>query len=210
MPTFARAVGMTLFLAAATVEAQQPGGPPPGGGRPAFGMMAGVPFRGGASPIAATADFLLAHTGDLALTDAQVVRLAAISRRTEARRKAMMARMDSARAAARPAPGDSAGPGGRRRGPAGPPPAELQRARDQVHTDVRDAIAVLTPDQQANAWMMIAGGPPLGGMFRGPTGPSPGRGMGEGQQQSNRGSISRPPAPRDVPRPPEGGERGEP
>jgi hypothetical protein len=93
MRTLARAVGMTLFLAAATVEAQQPGGPPPGGGRPAFGMMAGVPGRGGASPIAAPADFLLAHTGDLALTDAQVVRLAAISRRSAARRKAMMARI---------------------------------------------------------------------------------------------------------------------
>jgi hypothetical protein len=210
MPIVARAVGMTLFLAASTVEAQQPGGPPAGGGRPAFEMMAGVPGRGDASPIAATADFLLAHTGDFALTDAQVVRLAAISRRTEARRKAMLARMDSARAAARPAPGDSAGPAGRRRGPAGPPPAELQRARDQLHTDVRDAIAVLTPDQQANAWLMIAGGPPLGGGFGGPMGLPPGRGMGERQQQSNRGSISRPPAPRDVPHRPEGGERGEP
>jgi hypothetical protein len=201
---------MTLFLAAATVEAQEAGGPPPGGGRPAFGMMAGMPGRGGASPIGATAAFLLAHTGDLALSDAQVVRLAAISRRTEARRKALVARMDSARAAARPAPGDSAGPGARRRGPAGPPPAELQRARDQLHTDVRDAIAVLTPDQQANAWMMIADGPPLGGTFGGPMGPPPGRGMGEGQQPSNRGPISRPPAPRDVPHRPEGGERGEP
>ena len=210
MHTLARAVGMTLFLAAVTVEAQQPGGPPPGGGRPAFEMMAGAPGRGGASPIGATADFLLAHTGDLALTDAQVVKLAAISRRTEARRKALVARMDSARAATRPAPGDSVGPGGRRRGPAGPPPAELQRARDQLHTDVRDAIAVLTTDQQANAWMMIAGGPPLGGRFGGPMGPPPGRGMGQGQQESNRGSISRPPAPRDVPHRPEGGERGEP
>src|SRR6478609_585141 len=210
MHTLACAVGMTLFLAAATVEAQQPGGPPPGGGRPAFGMMAGVPGRGGASPIAATADFLLAHTGDLALTDAQVVRLAAISRRTEARRKTMMARMDSARAAARPASRDSAGPEGRRHGPPGSPPAELQRARDQLHTDVRDAIAVLTPDQQANAWMMIAGRPPLGGMFGGPMSPPPGRGMGQGQQQFNRGSISRPPAPRDVPHRPEAGERGEP
>jgi hypothetical protein len=201
---------MTLFLAAATLGAQRPGGPPPGaGGRPAFGMMAAA-GRGGASPVGATADFLLAHTGDLALTDAQVVRLAAISRRTEARRKALVARMDSARAAARPAPGDSAGPGGRRRGPAGPPPAALQQARDQMHADVRDAIAVLTPDQQATAWLMIAGGPALGGMARGPTGPPPGRGMEDEQQQSNRGSISRPPAPRDVPRRPEGGERGEP
>src|SRR6478609_7846300 len=130
MHTLACAVGMTLFLAAATVEAQQPGGPPPGGGRPAFGMMAGVPGRGGASPIAATADFLLAHTGDLALTDAQVVRLAAISRRTDARRKTMMARMDSARASARPAPGDSTGPRGRGLRPGGPSPTELQQVRD--------------------------------------------------------------------------------
>jgi hypothetical protein len=213
MHTFTRAAGLTMFLAAATLGAQQPGAPPPGvGGRPAFGLMAGVPGRGGASPVGATADFLLAHTGDLALTDAQVVRLAAISRRTEARRKALAARMDSAPAAARPAPGDSAGPGGRRRGPAGPPPAALQQARDrrdQMHADVRDAIAVLTPDQQANAWMMVAGGPALGGMPRGPMGPPPGR-MEDGQQQFNRGSISRPPAPRDVPRRPEGGERGEP
>lgn len=212
MHPFTRAAGVTLFLAA-TLGAQQPGGPPPGAsGRPAFGMMAGVPGRGGASPVGATADFLLAHTGDLALTDAQVVRLAAISRRTGARRKALVARMDSARAAARPAPGDSARPGGSRRGPAGPPPAALQQARDQMHADLRDAIAVLTPDQQANAWMMIAGGPVSGRMPRGPMGPPPGRpgrGMEDGQQ-SDRGSISRPPAPRDVPRRPDGGERGEP
>jgi hypothetical protein len=30
--------------------------------------------------------------------------------------------------------------------------------RDRIRADVRDAIAVLTPDQQATAWMMIAGG----------------------------------------------------
>src|SRR4029434_4261959 len=103
----ARAAGMLLVLAAAA-QAQRPGDAPGPGDRPAFGMLAGMPARGGASPVAATADFLLAHTGDLALTDAQVVRLAAISRRTEARRKAFVARMDSARAAGRPASGDSA------------------------------------------------------------------------------------------------------
>jgi hypothetical protein len=32
--------------------------------------------------------------------------------------------------------------------------AELQRLRDQARTDVRDALAVLTPDQQAQAWEM--------------------------------------------------------
>jgi hypothetical protein len=139
-------------------------------------MMAGVPAGGGASPVGATADFLLAHTGDLTLTDAQVIRLAAISRRTEARHNAFVARMDSARAA-RPAPGDSASERGRGRRPAGPSTAEMQQARDRMHVDVRDAIAVLTPDQQATAWMMIAG---------------------------------RPPAPRDVPRRPEGDVRTQP
>jgi hypothetical protein len=153
-------------------------------------MLAGMPGRDGASPIGATADFILAHTGDLALTDAQVVRLAAVSRRTAARRKAFAARMDSALAAARPAPGDSSRGPGRGRRPPGPSATELQQARDQMHTDVRDAIAVLTPDQQATAWMMIAGGPALGPIPRGP--------------------ISRPPAPRDVPRRPEGDARTEP
>lgn len=185
----ARAAGMLLALAAAA-HAQRPGDGPGPGDRPAFGMLAGMPGRGGASPIGATADFILSHTGDLALTDAQVVRLAAISRRTEARRKAFVARMDSARAAARPAPGDSSsGPGRGRRAP-GPSATELQQARDQMHTDVRDAIAVLTPDQQATAWMMIAGGSALGIMPRGP--------------------ISQPPPPRDVPRRPEGDARTEP
>jgi hypothetical protein len=209
MHTLARAVGTLLFVAAATVEAQQPGSPPWPGGRPAFGMMAGAP-GGGSSPVGATADFLLAHTGDLALTDAQVVRLAAISRRTEARRKAFVARMDSARAATRPAPGDSAAGPGRGRRPAGASTAELQQARDQIHADVRDAIAVLTPDQQATAWMMIAGGPALGVMPRGPMRPQPGRAPDDAQQQADRGSISRPPAPRDVPRRPEGDVRTEP
>ena len=199
MHTFARALGLTILIVSATsLGAQPPGGGRGPGGRPGFAMMGGGPGPGG-GPIGATADFLLAHTGDLSLTDAQVVRLAAISRRTDARRKTMMARMDSARAAARPAPGDSAGP--RRRGgrPMAPPSAELQQARDQMHADIRDAIAVLTPDQQATAWVMIAGGPALGMGLGGPLG-SP----------RDRGPISRPPAPRDVPRRPDGTERTEP
>src|SRR5438552_17012766 len=43
------------------------------------------------------AEFLLAHTGELQLTDAQVVRLAAIARRTEARRNAMRTSLESIR-----------------------------------------------------------------------------------------------------------------
>lgn len=171
-------------------------------------MMRGGPPMGG-GPIGATADFLLAHTGDLALTDAQVVRLAAISRRTDTRRKAAMARMDSARAAA-PAPGDSARPRGRGPGFQMPTSAQMQQARDQMHADIRDAIAVLTPDQQANAWLMVAGGPALGAGRGMPMGAPPGRGRADDGQRSERGPISRPPAPRDVPRRPDGTERTEP
>ena len=217
MHTLARAVclmtsSVMLFAAATVPVAAQPSPGP--GGRP--GPMARGPGGGGANPVAAAADFLLARTGELALTDAQVVRLAAISRRTEARRKAMMTRMDSLRAA-QPAPGDSAGPRGRRRGPGrpgGPPPVDakaMQQMRDQMRADLRDAIAVLTPDQQATAWMMIAGGPPLGGALAGPAGPGRERGFGDGGQPgAGRQPIDRPPPPRDVPRRPEGSERTEP
>ncbi len=219
MHTLARAVSLmtssVMLFAAATapVGAQPSRGP---GGRP--GPMARGPGGGGANPVGAPADFLLARTGDLALTDAQVVRLAAISRRADARRKAMMARMDSLRAA-QPAPSDSAGPRGRGRGPGGPgrpggpPPVDtkaMQQMRDQMRADLRDAIAVLTPDQQATAWMMIADGPALGG-GRGTMGRGFGGGPGnDGQQRADRGPIGRPPAPRDVPRRPEGTERTEP
>jgi len=159
MQTIARAFGVMLFAAATTLSAGAQPAPAPGG-RPGPTATPGRPGGIDTSPIGATADFLVGRTGELSLTDAQVVRLAAVSRRVDARRKAMMARMDSARAPARPAPGDSAGPRGRGRGPglAGPPPAELQQMRDRIRADVRDAIAVLTPDQQATAWMMIAGG----------------------------------------------------
>jgi hypothetical protein len=34
--------------------------------------------------------------------------------------------------------------------------ANMERVREQEHADRRDAIAVLTPDQQARAWEMIA------------------------------------------------------
>ena len=188
-----------------TAMAAQPSPSPDGrGGPPAF--AGGGPGRGPASPISATADFLLAHTGDLALTDAQVVRLAAISRRTDARHKAMQARFDSARTANRPAPGDTTRP----RRPVGPPPEDLRRTHDQARTDIRDAIVVLTPDQQATAWMMIAGGggPPLGAAFAGPMTPGRERGFGEGSPPgAGRQPIDRPPPPRDVPRRPEGSGR---
>ena len=209
MRTFLRAVGLLACSATITALAAQPSPGPGGrGGRPGFAP--GGPGGRPTSPVGATADFLLAHTCHLAHTDAQVVKLAAISRRTDARRKAMEARMDSARTANRPAPGDTARP----RRPAGPPPEDMQRTRDQARADIRDAIAVLTPDQQATAWMMIAGGggPPLGAALAGPMTPGRERGFGEGGQLgAGRQPIDRPPPPRDVPRRrPEGSERTEP
>jgi hypothetical protein len=129
-----------LFVAGSTLCAQQPmpgpGGPPPGG-------MAGGPMAG--------ATFLLAHTGDLQLTDQQVVKLAAIARRESGRRRAMMSAVDSMRRTFTP-----------RRDSAGPPrrdpqmEARLTQVREQARTDLRDAITVLTPDQQAQAWMMMS------------------------------------------------------
>ena len=119
------------------------GGPPPFAGGPAFGR--GMRAPGGAPDIGS---FLLAHTADLKLSDQQVTRLAAIARRTGDRRQAMMRAMDSL-AARRPRP-DSAG-----RGPGGPPTAmraEAERLRDQRRADLREALAVLTPEQLAVAW----------------------------------------------------------
>src|ERR1041385_1103775 len=82
-----------LIVGASPLLAQGPGapdGPPPMGGM--------GPGRGGAGRGAA---FLLSHTGDLELTDAQVVKLAAIARRGAVRLRGMRARMDSAGVGAR-------------------------------------------------------------------------------------------------------------
>lgn len=133
----------------------------------------------------AAAQVLLAHTGELELTDQQVVRLAAIARRAEARRREMRASMDSARARFAPgrtAPADSVA----RRQLRERMRVDLQRLRDQQATDQRDAIAVLTPAQQARAWDLASsrgrdrgmrdGGMRERGMRRGPMrGSRPGR-----------------------------------
>jgi hypothetical protein len=120
-------------------------------------MMGG----GTAGPIDDPAQFLLAHTGELNLTDAQVTRLAAIARRSAERRRSLRAQMDSLRpqlraGGARP---DSASRAQMRQQmqqrmeqmqPA------MQRLRDQAQADRREAIAVLTPEQQALAWERVA------------------------------------------------------
>lgn len=173
----------------------RPGGPPEGGrtmGRP---PVVG-PVRGGAD----VAEQLLARTGALRLTDQQVTRLAAIARRSADRRQTMRRSMDSlmtARAAARP---DS------NRGRMGPPPemrASADRMRDQLHGELRDALAVLTPDQLATAWELVAqrapgagrgfgGAPPMGpmrsrqGMLGAPGGAGPGAPRGAAPARPSR------------------------
>lgn len=129
------------------------------------------------------AQMLLSQTGELELTDAQVVRLAAIARRSEARRRALHASMDSARASFGGQLADSVA----RRQFEQRMQLDMQRAEDQMRTDQRDAIAVLTPDQQAKAWNMVAN---RGSRMRGE------RGMREmGRMRVGRGERMRPSRP---------------
>jgi hypothetical protein len=110
----------------------------------------------------------LAQTGELKLTDQQVTRLAAIARRSAEHRQAMRTSLDSLRPV-------QFGPGAnrdsvRRQGPPAAARALGTRMRDQMHADLRDALAVLTPDQLATAWGMMerrgGGGGPGGRSFR--------------------------------------------
>jgi hypothetical protein len=124
--------------------------------------------RGGA--VEDPAQYLLAQTGELNLTDAQVTRLAAIARRSAERRRAFRAQMDSIRPAqgfGRTGPDSAARAQMRQRFEQMRP--AMQRLRDQSQADRRDAIAILTPDQQARAWERIAtsGRMQRGGMGRG-------------------------------------------
>ena len=124
--------------------------------------------RGGA--VDDPAQFLLAQTGELNLTDAQVTRLAAIARRSAERRRALHVQMDSLRTQ-RPsgaARQDSAERARVRQRFEQMRPV-MQRLRDQAQADRRDAIAVLTPDQQARAWERVAASGRMhrGGMDRG-------------------------------------------
>jgi hypothetical protein len=159
---------------AMTLGAQQPGPRIGPGAVPGAGMM------GGGGALEDPAQFLLAHTGEFSLTDAQVTRLAAIARRSAERRRSLRAQMDSLRPqqrdrGARP---DSAARAQMRQQmqqrfdqmrPA------MQKLRDQAQADRRDAIAVLTPDQQALAWERIAAS---GRMRRAGVGRGMGRGFG--------------------------------
>lgn len=119
--------------------------------------MMGGPRMG--PPMMDVASMLLAHTGEFKLTDQQVTRLAAIARRSADRRKSAMASVDSLRAAhaAAPPAGANVAPG--TRGGWTPTPAAralADRMREQGRADLRDAIGVLTVDQQAMGWEMMA------------------------------------------------------
>jgi hypothetical protein len=168
-----------LALCAAPALAQGPG-PMPGG----HDMMM---MREGPGPD--PAGMLLAATGHLHLTDAQVVRLAAIARRAEERHAAMRTSMQAAHAdaAARQAPPDAE-------------MARMRQAMEQLHqqaqADLRDALAVLTPDQQAMAFEMVA-------HHGGAHGPGDGRGeMGPGGHGMMMRHPGGPPPPRDDAPPP--------
>ena len=157
--------GVGAVLCAGALSAQQPGmmgRPPQGpplrqlerGPMPPMGGMGGGAGGQRGGPPDALASHLLAHVGELKLTDQQVTKLAAIARRADERHRAMRTAMDSM---ARQAPPPAAGsvpraPDAMR--------AAMERAREAEHGEVRDALAVLTVEQQADAWMMrgAAGG----------------------------------------------------
>ncbi|HEX6746343.1 MAG TPA: hypothetical protein VF092_03435 [Longimicrobium sp.] len=150
---------LAMTLGAATLAAQGPMGAPGGGdlpGGPPPGMPPGPP---------PAADFLLGHTGELRLSDAQVVRLAAIARRAAERR-------ESQRPAAPPQQRPSDADLARMR-------QQHEQMREQARTDLRDALAVLTADQQARAWEMIGRGGHPGGPGGAPP-PMDGRAPGRG------------------------------
>jgi hypothetical protein len=172
---------MTLSAVAGAAAQNQPpqrppqGMPPMGGGN----AGAGIGDRG--------AQMLLARSAQLELTDAQVTRLAGIARRAEARRRSMRAAMDSARTRFTQ-PGDSLA----RRQFGQRMQADMQKERDQSRIDLRDAITVLTPDQQAKAWEMNAARSGARGAMRGRAGGMQrggrdGRGFGPGDRRGPGG-----------------------
>lgn len=134
-----RTIALLTFVAASAAAAQMPGPRLPRGGAPPGGVRA--------------AKMLLANTGELELTDAQVVRLAAIARRAEARRRTMRATMDSARSRFE---GQAQADSAQRRQFRDRMRADMGRMREQSRADQRDAIAVLTPDQQGRAWEIVS------------------------------------------------------
>jgi hypothetical protein len=177
--TMLTALALTAIGSAAGAQqpTPAPNGPPVAGRQMGAGARVRAPRQPAMRPQRAPggiAAMFLAHTGDLKLADQQVTRLAAIARRTTDRHAAMRASMDSAMRAGRPQPGQAGqrplAPG--QRGDMEQMRATMERMRQAERTDVRDALAVLTPDQLTDAWMLrgagqrAAGGRPM--MMRGP------------------------------------------
>jgi hypothetical protein len=136
------------------------------------------------------AEFFLSRTGELRLTDAQVVRLAAIARRSAERRRAIRASMDSV-GVRRRVRGDSVDRAARLRA-TDQLRARFEREREQARADMRDALAVLTADQQAMAWEMTGRGGPGGRAARGERFRR-GRGPGSTRERRPRGPADRRP-----------------
>jgi Spy/CpxP family protein refolding chaperone len=155
---------MTACLTGATALAAQQAAPTQRG-----------PMSG---PLSSTAEFLLSQTGELRLTDTQVTRLAAIARRNADRRRAMRQRLDSMRPERAPGMRPDSATRAQMRQRAEQMRPQMERLREQLQADRRDAIAVLTPDQQGQAWERVA---VLGRGMRG------GRG-GPGEMRMRRGA----------------------
>ena len=188
---------MLLCAVSSSASAQAPG---PIGGAPPFAARGGDALEN-------TADFLLAHTGELRLSDNQVTRLAAISRRAADRRRTVRDSLTALRPTGGPpvrARGDSAARAQRmqqRTQQAERMRPLMDRAREQATTDRRDAIATLTPEQQAQAWELVARGgrgAPFGPRFamRGRGGGTPmrrmpGRGGDGGTRRGGPGDQDR-------------------
>lgn len=158
-------------------------------GAAATTLGAQVPGRAGmaAGPIDNTAEFLLSRTGELRLTDAQVTRLAAIARRSAERRQALRAQLDSLRPDRGPGMARDSAARDRLRQRMEQMRPVMDRLREQSRADRRDAIAVLTPDQQADAWERVARAGQMGrgvrSRFAGPRPGAFGRGMRRGGMQ---------------------------
>lgn len=148
--------GLAMALVVSTAPLAAQGAPP---------ARAGRAMPGGH---VSAAEQFLARTGDLRLTDAQVTRLAAIARRSQDRRRTLAARIDSLTPGRTMMPRrDSAGRASIDSGSRAARAAGVERMRSLMEqqrelerADLRDALAVLTPDQLVTAWEMRSGGRP--------------------------------------------------
>lgn len=176
-----RSVVLLSMLSAGTLAAQAP-------------APSRIPVaRGGPNVV----QLLLANTAQLQLNDQQVTRLAAIARRAESREQARRAAIDSMRARWTAPATDSATRAARRMQLANTLRATMERAREERHADLRDALAVLSADQQARAWELREAGSARPGVRARSAGRAlrrggAGGGMGRGSRRGVRPDMPRP------------------